>query len=333
MAAAIDCNCNCIKRNSFIVASACACSNLPPTGVYGGAPLKVKKLLVTSRLMLKTSSSICPLPASLLTKLSSKCCISYRRCGYSTSGIIIWNIWNLTWFRCFIVPWSWTSRVISIYLLCLNFVVEVHDTYASSGYDCENVQKYYAGMEHLRGEALKRRLNFTIARHQSLPYKKVWDALKILDAADVDNPEASSQVVEIYSLRVVPKLLAGKPEGWNREHLWPRSYGLTDGPSLSDLHNIRPADVNVNSSRGNKLYGECRVRTSNCLKPASKESASDTETDKERWAPPVQVRGDIARAVMYMAVCYGFNRSGGLDLHLSDSPSIECNDGERPSKK
>ena len=28
------------------------------------------------------------------------------------------------------------------------------------------------------------------------------------------------------------------------EHLWPRSYGLTYGPSLTDIHNIRPADVN-----------------------------------------------------------------------------------------
>jgi ribosomal RNA-processing protein 1 len=28
------------------------------------------------------------------------------------------------------------------------------------------------------------------------------------------------------------------------EHLWPRSYGLISGPSLTDLHNIRPADVN-----------------------------------------------------------------------------------------
>ena len=28
------------------------------------------------------------------------------------------------------------------------------------------------------------------------------------------------------------------------EHLWPRSYGLKNGPSLTDIHNIRPADVN-----------------------------------------------------------------------------------------
>lgn len=129
--------------------------------------------------------------------------------------------------------------------------------------------------------------------------------------------------VEIYSLRVVSKDLAGKPEGWNREHLWPRSYGLIDHPSLTDLHNIRPADVNVNSSRGNKYYGECGVKSNKCLKPANKEAASDTETDKEKWTPPLQVRGDIARALMYMAVGYGFHQpGGGPGLRLSDSPSI-----------
>ncbi|KAK1293212.1 hypothetical protein QJS10_CPB17g00030 [Acorus calamus] len=61
-----------------------------------------------------------------------------------------------------------------------------------------------------------------------------------------------------------------------------------------------------------------------CLKPANKEAAPDTETDRERWAPPVQVRGDIARSLMYMAVCYGFQQPGGIpNLQLSDSPSIE----------
>lgn len=79
--------------------------------------------------------------------------------------------------------------------------------------------------------------------------------------------------IEIYSLRTVPKALAGKAQGWNSEwltiiarislcffflvdgkklkhfflvgeHLWPRSYGLTKAPSLTDLHNIHPADAN-----------------------------------------------------------------------------------------
>jgi endonuclease I len=47
--------------------------------------------------------------------------------------------------------------------------------------------------------------------------------------------------------------------GWNREHLWPNSYGFdidvtTTWPALRDLFNLRPCDSQVNSSRGNKYY-------------------------------------------------------------------------------
>ncbi|KAG6502330.1 hypothetical protein ZIOFF_042222 [Zingiber officinale] len=156
-------------------------------------------------------------------------------------------------------------------------------------YPCEDVDRYYTGVDGLQGAALMKKLNSIVSAHQSLRYKDIWYALKILDAADFENPEASSEIVEIYSLRAVPKSLAGKSEGWNREHLWPRSYGLTNGPMLTDLHNIHPADANVNSSRGNKYYGECVATSAHCSRPANNEAAADTETDKERWAPPKEV--------------------------------------------
>ncbi|XP_058756106.1 uncharacterized protein LOC131629337 isoform X2 [Vicia villosa] len=231
------------------------------------------------------------------------------------------------WITCFYFSWKWFSRLVSCYLLLsLNLVGVASEYPAPSTYACESITNYYSPVKHLRlkGEALKRKLNSIIAPHHSLSYQEVWDALKILDAADVDNPEVSLGIVEIYSLRVVPKGLSGKPQGWNREHLWPRSYGLTTVPSLTDLQNIRPADVNVNSSRGNKYYGECITSSPKCLRPANKEAASDTEADKRTWAPPKQVRGDIARALMYMAVCYGLQQPGGSPaLRLSDTPNVE----------
>ena len=46
----------------------------------------------------------------------------------------------------------------------------------------------------------------------------------------------------------------------------------------------------MNSSRGNKYYGECVGISTHCLRPASQEAAPDTETDRQRWAPPFQVR-------------------------------------------
>lgn len=34
--------------------------------------------------------------------------------------------------------------------------------------------------------------------------------------------------------------------GWNREHVWPKSYGVGySGPDFSDLHHLFPADWNV----------------------------------------------------------------------------------------
>ncbi|WOG91946.1 hypothetical protein DCAR_0311201 [Daucus carota subsp. sativus] len=224
--------------------------------------------------------------------------------------------------------WSFPSWIVYMYCICLCLVAEAHpDQIASGYYACEHVQNYYAGAQHLKGDKLKEKLNTIISEHQSLPYTQVWDAIKILDAADVDVPEASSDVVEIYSLRTVSKSLAGKPDGWNREHLWPRSYGLITHQTLTDVHNIRAVDANVNSSRGNKYYGECSPDTSHCLRPATREAAPDTETDKKRWAPPLQVRGDIARALMYMAVCYGFPQSdGGVNLRLSDFPRTAKNE-------
>ncbi|KAL9681432.1 hypothetical protein QQ045_013215 [Rhodiola kirilowii] len=217
------------------------------------------------------------------------------------------------------------SQAVVVYFCCVALVAEAHEYHppSSSKYACEDVNYYYADLDHSKGEALKRKLSSIISNHKSLSYREVWDALKILDAAEVDEPEASAGIVEIYSLKVVPKALAGKPQGWNREHLWPRSYGLTSGPSLTDLHNIRPADVNVNSSRGNKFYGECDSKLHKCLKPANKEAAPDTVTDSKSWTPPMQVRGDIARALMYMAVSYGYHQPGGApDLQLSDFPNI-----------
>ncbi|XP_021724971.1 uncharacterized protein LOC110692278 isoform X2 [Chenopodium quinoa] len=182
------------------------------------------------------------------------------------------------------------SCIITIYLLSLTPEVNAqdHSPYLVR-YACEDVKTYYSSIDHLKGKALSRKLNSIIAGHHSLSYKEVWDALKILDAADIDKPEASSGIVEIYSSRVAPKRLAGKLEGWNREHLWPHSYGLMRSPSLTDLHNIRPADANVNSSRGNKYFGECQVGLTHCMKPANKEAASDTETDMKIWAPPLRL--------------------------------------------
>lgn len=78
------------------------------------------------------------------------------------------------WFRFFFISWRWASRIIFIFLFCFNFVAEAYDhSSLSLSYDCEDVSSYYAQVEHLEGEALKKKLNSIISEHQSLSYKEV----------------------------------------------------------------------------------------------------------------------------------------------------------------
>ena len=91
--------------------------------------------------------------------------------------------------------------------------------------------------------------------------------------------------------------------GWNREHVWPQSLGggNTKGGG-ADLHHIRPSDSGVNSSRGNKKYGD----------------SGDNPTQKKGTDPAVgvlggtyngtyfepldNVKGDVARICLYVYV-------------------------------
>ena len=84
---------------------------------------------------------------------------------------------------------------------------------------------------------------------------------------------------------------------WNREHIWPKSHGFPDQDDVAytDVHNLKPADESVNSSRGTKDYdygGQQHAEASNCL------------FDSDSWEAPDSVKGDIARIIFYMVVRY-----------------------------
>ena len=92
--------------------------------------------------------------------------------------------------------------------------------------------------------------------------------------------------------------------GWNREHVWPKSLGgdTTTGGG-ADLHHIRPSDAVVNSTRGNKKYGNAdggkAVSGSN---PASGCLGGHYGTYFE---PLDNVKGDVARICLYVWIRWG----------------------------
>ena len=116
-----------------------------------------------------------------------------------------------------------------------------------------------------------------------------------------------------------PAVPAGSPNSWRREDLWPIDRGvLRTSPALTDVHSKVPADYTVLFIKSALFFGECGTvnQESACKRPATVETAADTESDGKIFAPPVASRGDVARGIFYSELRY----QASLGLQLTDCP-------------
>ena len=93
--------------------------------------------------------------------------------------------------------------------------------------------------------------------------------------------------------------------GWNREHVWPQSLGgnNTKGGG-ADMHHIRPSDKGVNSSRGNKKYGNVPSGTETYGSNPATGYLGGT-SNSTYFEPLDEVKGDVARICLYVYVRWG----------------------------
>jgi endonuclease I len=174
---------------------------------------------------------------------------------------------------------------------------------------------YYDGAEGLTGDALKAFLHDLIDDHNIVGYDCCrQSALEFLD----EDPENPANVVLIYNNASAPK---SSWPGWNAEHSWPQSLGAGtefggNAAARSDLHHIFAADSNVNSSRNNKYYDYC---VTNCeVHP----EALDARFNDDIYEPPDYHKGDVARALFYMATRYNGDNANEPMLTLGDVAPI-----------
>ena len=189
---------------------------------------------------------------------------------------------------------------------------------------------YYDSLEGLSGNALKQAVQDIIAAPtvRLHSYADIWDIIRTAD----QNPENSNQIWDMYLEIPMAKLdqqttssIVGK---WNREHIFCQSRGgfevangdTADGigvwnstsaasvvDGVSDAHHIRAENGQENSSRNNKNYGTVNSSTV---------YAGPTGTQGS-W------RGDVARALFYMAVRFdGLNVVNGDPSEYLPSTSI-----------
>ncbi len=144
---------------------------------------------------------------------------------------------------------------------------------------------YYDGVSGLMGTTLKSTLHTII--NDGFVGVTYGDARYMLDDTDRD-PNNSNNVILVY----LGTSVSGTWDSgvtWNREHVWPQSL-LGDSAEnstvnkASDLQNLKPANPSENSSRGNKWYYENGTAST--------------------YEPRDEVKGDIARILLYMDVMY-----------------------------
>jgi endonuclease I len=140
---------------------------------------------------------------------------------------------------------------------------------------------YYQQTSGKTGQELKQALHHIIDHHTELPYDAVWDALRNTD----EDPTNPNNILLLYTGRSQGKFTNGANTGqWNREHVWAKSHGNfgTEKGAGTDLHHLKPADVTVNSARGNLDFDEGGTKHP---------LATNCKYTTTSWEPPDQVKG------------------------------------------
>jgi endonuclease I len=167
---------------------------------------------------------------------------------------------------------------------------------------------YYTTASGLSGSALKSALHYIIHNHTELSYDAVTTALMVTDEDTLN----TNNVICFYTGWSYPKTYyGGNYNEWNKEHVWSKSHGGfgDNPPEGTDLHHLRVCDASVNSAKGNRDFSKGTTQYFDGGVPTGCYTAPNI------WEPRDSDKGDVARALFYMAVRYeGDNGEVNLEL-------------------
>jgi len=180
----------------------------------------------------------------------------------------------------------------------------------------QSVFEYYASVDFNKtGNNLKLELYNKIKGHVSTSYNGLNATMAITDRnwdLSPDPNDSNPYMVLIYASYndTNPKKYSTRSNDvWDKEHIWAKSHGNFGNtpPAGSDMHHLRASDKRNNGSRGNLDFGKANSVKSTINdydgKPSGK---TGTQTGKSGtvYEPLPQYRGDVARAMFYMATRY-----------------------------
>lgn len=213
---------------------------------------------------------------------------------------------------------------------------------------------YYSRVNASSASQLRCSLHEIIKGHTAYPYSAsttdTWDILEIAD----EDPNNPNNILDAYRNRSFVKVTdrAGSGTGlkYNREHTWPNSLGFGSATGnlglphspYTDTHMLYLTESVYNADRGNKPYANCTL-ASGCGERTTEVNngsggGSGVYPGNSNWVKSPdgnggsfevwgKRKGDMARAVMYMAIRYegGTHPTTGQsepDLELTDNRSL-----------
>lgn len=189
-----------------------------------------------------------------------------------------------------------------------------NDNSNNSGKIMLDFEGYYSALNGVLDLDFKEKLHaLTESMHKSRnSYKYAWT---VLEACDID-PNNSNNIICFYTGQSIPKTdRSGSGNGsinWNREHVWPKSLGFkSDGSAAhNDCHHLHATEEKINNNRGNKDFGEV-------ANPTNTDSYGN-KWNSQYFEPKDDVKGDVARSILYMVVRYDGDKCDDcvLDLEL-----------------
>lgn len=180
----------------------------------------------------------------------------------------------------------------------------------SLAFYAQSAPAYYSGIDFKKTKnELKDDLAKLITDTHTVKISYSEGLKNLFQKSDAD-PQNPANLLLIYGSQASGTHQRSRPfsGSWNREHVYAKSQGtpnLGTAGAGSDGHHLRPADVQLNSSRGH-LHFDDGV------------GVMAQKTSRGGWFPGDEWKGDVARILMYMYVRYN---SQCKPLNITMAPS------------
>ncbi len=221
-----------------------------------------------------------------------------------------------------------------------------------------DVSTYYNRVNTSSAEQLRCSLNSVIRGHTVYPYSAdttdTWDILEIAD----EYPNSPGHILDVYKnfmyVKGNDRVGGSSFFNYSREHTWPNSFGLgSDTGNLglpnapyTDTHMLYLADTSYSADHGNRSYSYC-TQAAGCSERVTdinngRGGGSGVYPGNSNWFNSnafetwSKRQGDIARALMYMAIRYegGSHTVTGQnepDLELTDNAALIVSSSNSPA--